>query len=125
MDNLKNRVRTQSLVYAVLGVSGATTTSSVDMKDCRSGLLVINHTTASGDSYATLSIEDSDDDSTFAAVSPAVTVAIIVESTSAVVTYAIPQMKRYVRFKYTPTVGSTSYLSVTLHGYNAVRTPVV
>ena len=124
MDNLKNRVYSKSLVDAVLGVSGATTTSSVDMKDCRSGLLVINHTTAAGDSHATLSVEDSSDDSTFAAVSPAVTIAAILASTSGVVTYALLKMKRYVRFKYTPTISGSSYLSVTLHGYNAVRSPV-
>ncbi len=119
-----SNVYTKALVPAVLGVSGAMTTSSVDMKTCRTGYLIISATIAAGDDVASLSLTDSSDNSTFAAVSPAVTVAALVADAVALDVYNVPRMKRYVKFLYTPTISGSSYICVLLVGTSAVRSPV-
>jgi len=112
------------LIPAGLLVAGAQTGTAFDFKTCRKGLLLLSVVTAGADTCGTMSLQTSDDNATFAAVAPAVTIANIAAGAAGVIVeYDIPALKRYCRFLYTGAVAAASYIAVSLVAFDPVHMP--
>lgn len=110
-----------SMVNAGVLAATNTGTTAVDIKTCRSAVLMINITIGSDVPTSTI-IQDSEDNVTFADHTT-----ILDASLAATTLYiaTLRNLKRYVRIKWTrAAAGADSYWSVTLTGIQASLNPV-